>query len=36
MQHDWNALGNSEFVFSLNRTEIMWTRTCDRKEENKV
>lgn len=37
MQHDWNALGNSEIVSSLKRTEIMWTtRMWDRKEENKV
>lgn len=37
MQHDWNALGNSEIVSSLKRTEIMWTtRMWDRKEENKA
>lgn len=37
MQYDWNALGSSEIVFSLNRSEIMWTtRTWERKEENKV
>lgn len=37
MQHDWNALGSSKIIFSLNRAEIMWTtRTWEIKEENKV